>query len=43
MPLCTECGYILHEDDVREHVCNEVDKPTKGRPRKPTTVEVVRT
>ena len=40
MPICTQCGYILHESDAGGHVCKDEDKPKAGKPRKPTTTEV---
>jgi len=34
MAICTQCGTILHEEDMKIHVCLEEDKPQKGKPIK---------
>lgn len=38
MAFCTECGTLMHQDDVPSmpngHVCNPDDMPEKGKPIK---------
>ena len=34
MALCTQCGALLHDLDANSHVCDEADKPEKGKPIK---------
>lgn len=41
MAICTQCGYILHADDVKGHVCASADLPKSGKPLKPTTSEAI--
>ena len=32
MPVCTECGFVMHLDDAAKHVCDVNDLPEKGKP-----------
>jgi len=32
MAVCTRCGVVMHDDDVRNHICKEADIPKKGEP-----------
>ena len=47
MALCTNCGTLMHEDDVPSrvggHVCDPADLPEKGKPIKKgkTKLEVI--
>jgi hypothetical protein len=34
MAICTQCGLLLHDDDIDTHICQEEDKPKKGKPIK---------
>lgn len=31
MAICTVCGTVMHEDDVKEHVHSDI--PKKGEPK----------
>ena len=41
MAFCFECGAVMHNDDARNHVCSEAEKPVKGNPRVFATKEEV--
>lgn len=43
MPVCTKCGTVMHEDAVKNHVCDPADIPAKGAERKPMTTDRVAT
>ena len=34
MAICTQCGLLMHEQDVDTHVCNPLDIPEAMKPRK---------
>ena len=37
MAICTNCGVLMHYDDMAQHKCKTEDLPTKGIEKKPTT------
>lgn len=39
MALCTQCGAILHEEDMNKHKCLQANIPIKGKEKLPNTVE----
>lgn len=41
MAICTNCGTILHEDDIKNHICNPLTIAEKGKEKTPTTTEKV--
>jgi hypothetical protein len=40
MAICTKCGAILHEDDLKKHICLAANLPTKGKELHPQTLAV---
>jgi len=34
MPVCTQCGALIHDDDVESHKCKEEDKAKKGETKR---------
>jgi len=42
MALCSDCGAIIHKEDVASHICNELNLPQKGKEKQPQTTEVVK-
>ncbi len=34
MAYCTQCGELMHDEDMHTHSCNEADLPEKGKPIK---------
>ena len=34
MAICTQCGSLLHNDDIISHKCLEADIPKKGKEKK---------
>ena len=40
MAICTNCGYILNNEDMGKHVCKAADIPVAGTAKKPTTTSV---
>lgn len=39
MALCTNCGAVMHPDDMERHVCDAADVPVKGKLKRITTTE----
>jgi 5-methylcytosine-specific restriction endonuclease McrA len=39
MAICTNCGAILHKDDVFKHICKAENVAVKGTEKIPTTVD----
>lgn len=35
--ICTICGAIMHEEDVKKHICKPANIPAKGIEKIPTT------
>jgi hypothetical protein len=42
MSLCTKCGVILHDADMRTHECNPENVPVKGVELSVARIEVVK-
>jgi len=37
MSICTNCGAIMHPEDVLKHICKAGNIPVKGTEKLPTT------
>lgn len=37
MAICTKCGAIMHDKDMRKHKCDAADLVAEGFIKKPTT------
>lgn len=42
MAICTQCGTVMHDTDMREHRCDEAAVPKKGEEFKPVTTKVAK-
>jgi hypothetical protein len=40
MSICTNCGAIIHPEDVEKHVCNPINAAVKGVEKQPLLSEV---
>jgi hypothetical protein len=41
MAICTQCGRIIHDEDVDKHICNPSEIPTKGKEKKANYQDVI--
>jgi hypothetical protein len=41
MAICTNCGTIIHDDDVEFHICNPDTIATKGKEKRLIAEQVI--
>ena len=39
MAICTNCGAVIHQDDIYKHICELAKIPEKGKEKIPMTTD----